>query len=109
MDDIGKIDKDGFLYILGKKSRFVKLHGLRINLDEIQDLLASLKILSKCVFKNNKLIIFLLNKKLINRARLFIIKNLKINPIHFKINILKKFPINKNKKVDFIALENYES
>ncbi len=109
MDDIGKIDKDGFLYILGKKSRFVKLHGLRINLDEIQDLLASLKILSKCVFKNNKLIIFLLNKKLINRTRLFIIKNLKINPIHFKINILKNFPINKNKKVDLIALENYES
>ena len=108
MDDIGKIDRDGFLFILGKNSRFIKLHGLRINLDEIQDLLSSINFPSKCVFKNNKLMIFILKKKLVNKAEIFIKKNLKINHHHFKVIIIKSFPLNKNKKVDFKKLENYE-
>ena len=108
MDDIGKIDRGGFLFILGKNSRFVKLHGLRINLDEIQDLLSSINIPSKCIFKNNKLMIFILKKKLVNKTEIFIKKNLKINHHHFKVIIIKSFPLNKNKKVDFKKLENYE-
>ena len=108
MDDIGKIDRGGFLFILGKNSRFVKLHGLRINLDEIQDLLSSINIPSKCIFKNNKLMIFIFKKKLVNKTEIFIKKNLKINHHHFKVIIIKSFPLNKNKKVDFKKLENYE-
>ena len=108
MDDIGKIDRGGFLFILGKNSRFVKLHGLRINLDEIQDLLSSINIPSKCIFKNNKLMIFILKKKLVNKTEIFIKKNLKINHHYFKVLIIKSFPLNKNKKVDFKKLENYE-
>ena len=71
MDDIGKII-NWFSFIL-ENSRFVKLHGLRINLDEIQDLLSSINIPSKCIFKNNKLMIFIL-KKIINKTEIFIKK-----------------------------------
>lgn len=34
--DIGYVDKDNFFYINGRKSRFIKLFGLRINLDDIE-------------------------------------------------------------------------
>lgn len=34
--DIGKIDKDGFLYITGRIKRIAKAGGKRINLDELE-------------------------------------------------------------------------
>lgn len=34
--DIGWLDEEGYLYLSGRKSRFVKIRGYRINLDELQ-------------------------------------------------------------------------
>ncbi len=34
--DIGSLDEEGFLYVTGRKSRFVKVRGYRISLDELQ-------------------------------------------------------------------------
>lgn len=35
--DIGYRDEEGYLYISGRKKRFIKLYGKRISLDQIQD------------------------------------------------------------------------
>lgn len=39
--DIAKRDKDGFYYIVGRKSRFLKLYGLRISLDQAERVIKS--------------------------------------------------------------------
>jgi acyl-CoA synthetase (AMP-forming)/AMP-acid ligase II len=39
--DIAKFDSDGYYYIVGRKKRFLKLFGNRINLDEIEQMLRS--------------------------------------------------------------------
>lgn len=39
--DLAKRDSEGFYYIVGRKSRFVKLYGSRVNLDEVERLLAA--------------------------------------------------------------------
>ena len=39
--DIGRQDEDGFFYVTGRQKRFIKLYGLRINLDEIETLVES--------------------------------------------------------------------
>lgn len=36
--DMAKVDKDGFYYIVGRKKRFLKIFGNRVNLDEIDSL-----------------------------------------------------------------------
>ena len=40
--DIAKRDEDGFYYITGRKKRFVKLYGNRVNLDAIEQLLKAM-------------------------------------------------------------------
>lgn len=37
--DMAKMDEEGFFYIVGRKKRFIKLYGNRINLDEIDNMI----------------------------------------------------------------------
>lgn len=37
--DMAKMDEDGYYYIVGRKKRFLKIYGNRVNLDEIERLL----------------------------------------------------------------------
>jgi long-chain acyl-CoA synthetase len=39
--DVGYVDKDGFYFIVGRNKRFAKVFGLRVSLDEIEELLIS--------------------------------------------------------------------
>jgi len=39
--DMAKRDGDGFYYIVGRKKRFVKLYGNRVNLDQVERLLSA--------------------------------------------------------------------
>lgn len=38
--DIAYKDKDGFYYIVGRKNRYTKIHGSRVNLSELEDILS---------------------------------------------------------------------
>lgn len=47
--DMAQFDEDGFYYIVGRKKRFVKIFGNRINLDEIEQLLKEKGISCACI------------------------------------------------------------
>lgn len=60
--DIGECDDEGYFYIKGRKSRFLKLFGLRIGLDECERILASeFKCELACTGTDDMLKIFFVN------------------------------------------------
>jgi long-chain acyl-CoA synthetase len=53
--DIGTMDKDGFIYIKGRVSRFCKINGKRISLDSIESSLNTLNIEAICISDDIKI------------------------------------------------------
>ena len=94
--DIGFKDIDGNFYITGRSKRIVKIKGLRISLDHLEEKLKSKKVDIKCQFNNNKIIIHIKknDKKffLVN----YLINDLNLNKKNFIIRKVSKF-INKRK------------
>jgi len=103
--DFAEKDKDGYLYIIGRKSREVKLHGHRINLNELEAILANKGYKCICHCYDNRVTIFHINKSYSEK----ILKDLsfitKINTNSLKLKYLKEFPYNKNGKIAYKKLE----
>ena len=57
--DIASIDSDGFISIVGRKKRFIKLKGISVNLDYIESLINSNAIKCLVVGKDDALVIVL--------------------------------------------------
>ncbi len=99
--DMAKFDKDGFFYIAGRKKRFLKIFGNRVNLDEVEQLL-------KGEFKNcdlacsgvdDKMHVFITDNSIKNKVLDFLIEKLKFNAIAFKIDFIDVIPRNESGKV----------
>lgn len=101
--DIAFKDEDGFYFIIGRKKRFIKLFGNRINLDEVEAQLNNLCECA-CVGNDNILKIYLTGnqEKLVST---YLSKNLKLNPKSFSINLIDEIPKNSFGKTNYKKLK----
>lgn len=107
--DMTRKDEDGFYYIVGRKKRFLKLLGSRINLDEIEQLLkAEYKdVLFACVGKDDQLKIYVeeRNAPSCQEVSDFLSAKIKMNPRIFKIITIPTIPVNESGKISYKKLE----
>ena len=104
--DLAKRDRDGFYYITGRKNRYLKMFGIRINLDEVEQLIKSHGIDSACSGKDDDLKIFITNSHKRNFITKFLTKNLRINKSYLSINIVQKIPRSQDGKILYSDLQN---
>ncbi|TLD93290.1 hypothetical protein LS64_008570, partial [Helicobacter saguini] len=108
--DIAYFDKDKFYYIVGRKSRFIKMQGKRISLDEIDSLLhATFKDVTLVTSGlDDMLYIFIESKNCnLNEIKKFICNALKIAPFCVKIKEIDKIPRTKSGKILYSQMEKY--
>ena len=101
-DDIAKKDKDNFYYILGRKDRYIKIHGMRINLAELENNILDMGIQSICKSNDvNKITVYIKKtaheKKLVTNLN----KLTQLHPSVFLIKKLEKLPMNENFKISY--------
>jgi acyl-CoA synthetase (AMP-forming)/AMP-acid ligase II len=99
--DIGKLDNEKFLYIYGRKKRFIKLFGNRYSLDRIEQSLKDRGINSVCKISDNNLEISIVTKhKNINIKKIiYQITGIKEN--YIKLKYIKKINLSYSGKVIF--------
>ena len=106
--DLAYRDKDGFYYITGRLSRFIKIFGYRINLDETERLIKSeFNGDFACVGNDEKLYLFTNDKHTDTKDFLVFLKNkLKINISAFEAIYIDDIPKKLNGKTDYNQLNH---
>lgn len=103
--DMAKRDKEGFFYIVGRKKRFLKLFGNRVNLDEVEQLLKAEGIENVCAGTDDALIVFLTDIEQKKQAEDFLIYHTGIHRAGFVIKQIEAIPRNESGKVLYSALD----
>ena len=105
--DLAKVDSDGYYYIVGRKKRFLKIYGNRVNLDEAENLLHEKGYDCACGGKDDQLCVYLVDpdpevhKRLLHEmSELF-----SINHIAFKVIPVEEIPRNSAGKIQYSVLE----
>jgi acyl-CoA synthetase (AMP-forming)/AMP-acid ligase II len=103
--DMASIDTDGFIYMAGRAKRDAKLYGLRINLDEVEDMLRKHGP-TAIVSRDDKLKIFCEYGDAAAFAgyRRDLATRLQINHLAFEFVRVDKLPTKGSGKIDYQAL-----
>jgi len=84
--DLARRDADGCYYIIGRLKRFLKIYGLRIGLDEVEQMIkAEYKTDCYCKGNDEKLIVLVTDPKLVDVLPAFIEE--KTHLFHQKIEV----------------------
>lgn len=106
--DMAQFDDDGFYYIVGRKKRFLKIYGNRVNLDEIDRMIKGefeIEVASAGV--DDHLYIFITEEKMAEPVRQFVINKTKLNPAAIKSMVLNEIPKNESGKTLYKELAKY--
>lgn len=106
--DMAQFDADGFYYIVGRKKRFLKIYGNRVNLDEIDRLIKvefGIEVASTGV--DDHMYIFVTDEKVAGAVRDFVISKTKLNPVSFKVLVIDEIPKNDSGKTLYKELTKY--
>jgi acyl-CoA synthetase (AMP-forming)/AMP-acid ligase II len=102
--DLGHYDDEGFYFIDGRISRFVKLFGNRISLDELEQEFA--KSFSECAIlaTDSTLNVFIEDDEFDELKIKDIVSRIGIHPTSVSSHRVKEVPRNANGKIDYPAL-----
>ncbi len=105
--DMAKFDKDGFFYIVGRKKRFLKIFGNRVNLDETERLIKAKfpEIDCACAGVDDKMEIFITNPDYKSNVSDFIAEKTGLNFVAFRVNVISQIPKNEAGKTLYKELE----
>lgn len=104
--DYGVRDEDGFFFIEGRKDRYIKFFGHRINLDEIDQYLRDDNLITATIFKDGKLIVYTEQKNNVEKIEKLIINKLKITKKYIHVKKIKSIPFTNSGKIKYSKLND---
>lgn len=107
--DMAKRDEDGYYYIVGRKKRFLKIYGNRVNLDEVDRLIKAEFEGIDCASSgvDDHMTIFVTDDKFLEKIKQFVTSKTKLNQNAFSIIKISEIPKNDAGKVLYKELEKY--
>lgn len=107
--DLAKFDSDGYFTIVGRKKRFLKMFGKRINLQEVEHIIRQHFDIAEvaCSGVDDKMIVFITEEKFLNEIVPYLSKKLNLHPTAFEVKVIANIPKNSSGKIIYSELEKY--
>ena len=105
--DMTKRDEDGYYYIVGRKKRFLKLMGNRVNLDEVEQILKEQfpQVDIAAAGQDEHLVVYVTDKEVISDMEEYLQKKTHLNSHTGEIRYICKIPRNESGKILYKKLE----
>ncbi len=107
--DMAQFDEEGYYYIVGRKKRFLKIYGNRVNLDEIDRMVKGEFEGIDCASagKDDHMYIFLTDGSFAEEVKKFVAAMTKLNPTAFHTIVVDEIPKNDSGKTLYKELTKY--
>ena len=104
--DMARVDEEGFYYIVGRKKRFLKIFGNRVNLDETERLIKGefRDLDCACGGVDDKMRIFITDQAQVQAVRDFVAEKTHLNFMAFDVQFLATIPKNASGKTLYSEL-----
>lgn len=103
--DLAKRDIDGYFYITGRKSRFIKMQGKRLSLAHLEETLKQCGVTENaCLGQEDKLVIAYADAQQQATIEDYL-KELNIHPMFYQLLLMAQIPHTVNGKVDYPTLK----
>ena len=103
--DLAKRDKDNYYYIVGRKKRFIKIYGNRVNLDETERLLKDIISDCACIGEDDYMCVFINDEDRIDEIKKFISSKIGIHHSAFTVRYVDKISKNSSGKTIYSSLK----
>jgi len=105
--DMARMDDEGFVYITGRKKRFIKILGKRTNLAEVEELVKNRFHIvdAVCAGHDDLLRLFLTDASLAEDAAAFVHEKTGINAKMIQVTVVDSIPKSSSGKVLYAQLE----
>lgn len=105
--DLAYKDEDGCYYIVGRIGRFLKLFGMRIGLDECEQIVkGKYPIECACVGTDEKMIVYLTDEKHATAVKEVLVEKTKLVASAFVIKVIDEIPKNEAGKILYSKLNS---
>ena len=104
--DIAKRDCDGYYYIVGRKKRFIKLFGNRVNLDEMERLIKNVISDCACFGRDDEMVIYISDKNKLKKINRYVAEKTGINHRAFIVKYIPEIPRNSSGKTIYSRLSS---
>ena len=102
--DVAQKDEDEYYYITGRLKRFIKIHGNRVGLDEIEQYLKSNAYDVLCTGIDNKLMVATKEMDKIDEIKSIVIKKYNFHHSVVKVQYVKEYPVTSAGKIKYQEL-----
>jgi acyl-coenzyme A synthetase/AMP-(fatty) acid ligase len=104
--DMAKMDKDGYFYIVGRKKRFLKIFGNRVNLDETERMIKSAfeELDCACAGIDDNMKVYITGAGKAEEIKKFLVNKTKLNPSAFEVMEIAEIPKNEAGKTLYSKL-----
>lgn len=105
--DMAKVDEDGFYYVVGRKKRFLKIFGNRVNLDEIDRLIKRKFEGIDCASTgvDDKMKTFITDRDRTDKVRQYLSETTHLSETAFEVRYAPEIPKNEAGKIIYTKLE----